>query len=91
MYLDTVASETSKPSFSSSPWTRGAPHPVFSVTIRRTSALNSTETRGLPGRRGLDFHRQYSRKPRRCQRTTVSGRTIASASRQPLQVRRKST
>src|ERR1700716_72926 len=34
-----------------------------------------------PGRphRGLDFHRQYDLNPARCQRMTVSGRTIASA------------
>ena len=28
---------------------------------------------------GLDFHRQYERKPARCQRITVSGLTIAKA------------
>src|SRR5262245_3854102 len=33
----------------------------------------------LPSRR-LDFQRQYDRKPARCQRITVSGRMMASAS-----------
>ena len=39
----------------------------------------SNDTAGRPQRR-RDFQRQYSRKPARCQRITVSGRTIASAS-----------
>jgi hypothetical protein len=30
--------------------------------------------------RARDFHRQYSRKPARCQATTVSDLTITSAS-----------
>jgi hypothetical protein len=37
---------------------------------------------GLPPRR-LDFQRQNSRNPARCQRTTVSGRTMDSASTMP--------
>src|SRR5258707_1273918 len=39
----------------------------------------STVTAGRPQRR-FDFHRQYDLNPARCQRITVSGRTIASAS-----------
>src|SRR3979490_2484186 len=41
--------------------------------------------RGLWARppRGLDFQRQYARKPARCQRITVSGLTIARASSMP--------
>jgi hypothetical protein len=39
----------------------------------------SNGTVGRPQRR-LDFQRQYDPKPARCQRITVSGRTIASAS-----------
>ena len=35
------------------------------------------------GPRALYFHRQYNRKPARCHLTTVSGLTIASASRTP--------
>src|SRR5258708_12776658 len=33
--------------------------------------------------RGLDFQRQYARKPARCRRSTVSGRTIFKASSTP--------
>ena len=39
-------------------------------------------TLGLPPCR-LDFQRQNDRNPARCQRTTVSGRTMASASKMP--------
>jgi hypothetical protein len=35
MYFETVDSATSNPSFSSSPWIRGAPHNGFSLLIRR--------------------------------------------------------
>src|ERR1700704_1666572 len=40
---------------------------------------------GVFGRppRGLDFQRQYARKPARCQRITVSGLTIFKVSRTP--------
>src|SRR5580693_972241 len=38
----------------------------------------STVTAGRP-QRCFDFHRQYDLNPARCQRITVSGRTIASA------------
>jgi hypothetical protein len=34
MYLETVDSAISNPSFSSSPWMRGAPHNGFSLLIR---------------------------------------------------------
>ena len=44
--------------------------------------LISSGTLGLPPRR-LDFQRQNDRNPARCQRTTVSGRTMASASTMP--------
>ena len=46
MYLDTAASETSKPSILSSPWIRGAPHNGFSRDIRRISPRNSLDTGG---------------------------------------------
>jgi cytochrome c2 len=35
IYFETVDSATSSPSFSSSPWIRGAPHNGFSLLIRR--------------------------------------------------------
>src|SRR6266446_2433584 len=80
MYFATLDCETSKPSLSSSPWMRGAPHSGFSALIRRISARTSASIFGRPPRE-RDFHRQYRRKPARCQRTRVSGRTIVMASR----------
>jgi hypothetical protein len=49
MYLETVDSAISNPSFSSSPWIRGAPHRVFSLLIRRISSRSSGLSLGLPG------------------------------------------
>ena len=49
------------------------------MLISRTNCRISVGTAGRPKRR-LDFKRQNNRKPARCQRTTVSGRTMASAS-----------
>src|SRR6266446_2468163 len=54
MYFETVDSATSNPSFSSSPWIRGAPHNGFSSLIRRMrlhsscSILGSWPTLGFP-------------------------------------------
>ena len=48
--------------------------------IRRISARSSPSIFGRPPRE-RDFHRQYRRKPARCQRTRVSGRTIVMALR----------
>ena len=70
---------TSIPSLSSSPWIRGAPYNGLAMLISRTNCRISVGTAGRPKRR-LDFQRQNNRKPARCQRTTVSGRTMASAS-----------
>ena len=47
-YLDTVRSETRKPSLSGSPWIRGAPH-RFSFTMRATSSRSSASVLGRPG------------------------------------------
>src|SRR5207248_241960 len=66
MYFATLDSATSKPSLSSSPWIRGAPHSGLSALIRRISARRSASTCGRPPRE-RDFHRQYRRKPVRCQ------------------------
>jgi hypothetical protein len=49
------------------------------MLISRISRRISNGTAGRP-QRCLDFQRQYDLKPARCQRITVSGRTIASAS-----------
>jgi len=47
MYLETVDSATSKPSLSSSPWMRGAPHNGFSLLICRIRSRNSRSIFGL--------------------------------------------
>jgi hypothetical protein len=49
------------------------------MLISRISRRISSGTVGRPQWR-RDFKRQYNLKPARCQRITVSGRTIASAS-----------
>src|SRR6185437_2721776 len=59
-------------------WILGAPHNGLAMLISRISRRISNGTIGRPQRR-LDFQRQYDLKPARCQRITVSGRTIASA------------
>src|SRR5712671_1795927 len=80
MYLATLVCPISTPSLRSSPWIRGAPHSLLAMLISRTGLRISN---GIVGRqpRALDFQRQYNRKPARCHLTTVSGFTIASASR----------
>jgi hypothetical protein len=50
--------------------------------MSRINRRISSSTFGLPPRR-LDFQRQNDRNPARCQRITVSGRTMASASTMP--------
>ena len=52
----------------------------LSTLIRRISARRSTAICGRPPRE-RDFQRQYRRKPARCHRTRVSGRTIVMALR----------
>jgi hypothetical protein len=47
------------------------------MLMSRINCLTSTGTFGRPPRR-RDLHRQYKRKPARCQRITVSGLTIAN-------------
>src|SRR6516165_1189989 len=78
IYLATLVWPISIPSLRSSPWILGAPHNGLAVLISRISRRNSKGTVGRPRRR-LDFQRQYDRNPARCQRITVSGRTIANA------------
>src|ERR1035437_7049608 len=73
---ETVRSEMSKPSLSSSPWMRGAPQVGFSATIRKTSSRTSLLIGFLPTAcRAREIQLQYSRNPVRCYRTTVSGVT----------------
>src|SRR6202022_4847005 len=78
IYLATLVWPTSMPSLRSSPWILGAPHNGLATLIWRISWRISTVTAGRP-QRCFDFHRQYDLNPARCQRITVSGRTIASA------------
>src|SRR6059036_184414 len=84
MYFETVACETVRPSFNSSPWILGAPQSGFARLICRIRSRSSLPIAGRPHLRRL-FHAQYSLKPRRCQPTTVSGRTICSEFRQLFQ------
>src|SRR6202163_2157776 len=77
-YLATLVWPTSMPSLRSSPWILGAPHAGLATLIWRISWRISTVTAGRP-QRCFDFHRQYDLNPARCQRITVSGRTIARA------------
>jgi hypothetical protein len=79
IYLATLVWPTSMPSLRSSPWILGAPHNRLAMLISRISRRISRDTVGRPQRR-RDFQRQYDLKPARCQRITVAGRTIASAS-----------
>ena len=79
IYSATLVLPTSMPSLRSSPWILGAPHNGLTMLISRINRRISNDTVGRPQQR-RDFQRQYSLKPARCQRTTVSGRTIASAS-----------
>jgi hypothetical protein len=65
--------------FNSSPWILGATHVGFSPAMRRMSWRSSELTPGLPAAR-RESQRQYSRKPARCQPTTVSGFTMTSTS-----------
>src|ERR1700726_3290456 len=78
IYLATLVWPTSMPSLRSSPWILGAPHNGLATLIWRISWRISTVTAGRP-QRCFDFHRQYDLNPPRCQRITVSGRTIATA------------
>ena len=66
------------PSLSTSPWILGAPQSGLARLISRINFLVSADSFGRPPS-DFDFHRQYRRKPLRCQRTTVSGLTIAKA------------
>ncbi len=62
---------------------RGAPQSGFASAMVRTRSASSEPTRGRPARPRRDFQVQKARKPCRCQRITVSGRTRWSASRHP--------
>ena len=58
---------------------RSSPQVVLFAAMFAISFCRSAGIRGRP--RTFDFHLQSSRKPRRCQRTKVSGLTTVRASR----------
>jgi hypothetical protein len=71
---------------------RGAPQVGFSTTIRKIRSRTCFEMRFLPaGLFGFESRLQYSRKPARCQRVTLSGWTRPSGPFQPDQIWRIQT
>src|ERR1700680_2672222 len=75
-HSETLLSERSKPSLSSSPRMRGAPQVGFSATIRKIRARTSLLTRLRPPIfPAFETQVQYKRKPDRSQLTTVLGVT----------------
>jgi len=86
IHRETDGSEISKPSLSSSPWMRGAPHVGFSAAMRKIKARISLLT-GFrpPGLCTPEMSRQYRRNPARCHPTTVLGVTRISGVFQPAQ------
>src|SRR5215831_7985995 len=71
---------------------RGAPQVGFSATIRKISSRTSLDSFFLPtGFLAFEIKLQYSRKPARCQRTTVSGLTSTRDCFQAPQKRRANT
>jgi hypothetical protein len=85
-----VASLTTKPSLSSSPWMRGAPQPTLSRAISRMRMRIAASVRGRPPRVRL-VHLQYRANPLRCQRITVAGCTITKAVRHSGHTRASTT
>src|SRR5215472_13725892 len=71
---------------------RGAPQVGFSAIIRKISSRTSGESFFLPTCFfAFEIQLQYSRKPARCQRTTVSGLTSKRACFQAPQKLRANT
>ena len=76
VHRETLLSETSKPSFRSSPLMRGTPQVGFSATMRKIKVRISLLTRFRPSTcPTLEIHDQYRRNHARCQFTTVLGVT----------------
>src|SRR5712692_4880856 len=90
-HLDTLRSETSKPSMSSSPWMRGAPQVGFSNASPWINARRRGSIGGRPRRRRCESQVQERRKLAWCQRTTVSGFTKTSTSDHRNQSRRRAS
>src|SRR5438132_11533349 len=85
MSRETVRSATWKPSFSSSPWTLGAPQRGLAAAIRMTRAAIAGLTGGRPRVGRPESLVQCSRNRRRCHRRMVSGVTITRGCRHPAQ------
>ncbi len=78
-----VLSETSMPSFKSSPCIRGAPQSGFILAISMMSFLIFKSIGRLPQPLCLDLYLQNNLNPCLCHRITVSGFTIIKESCQP--------
>src|SRR5215831_13571930 len=79
-YFSTVRGETRIPSFNcNSLAMRSSAHVTFSTAICRINCRRFFDKPGLPV--GLDFQRQNSRNPLRCQRMSVSAWTCTRAPR----------
>ena len=72
-YRDTVRSETMIPSFSNSPWIRGAPQTVLGG--HAPNELSKLQIDAWPSRPPLRATLQHPRNPARCQRATVAAWT----------------
>src|SRR5215472_2431877 len=68
---------------------RGAPHSGLAAAIFMIKARISGIVSGQPRRFLLEIQVQKSRKPLRCQDTTVSGWTMIKARRQSFHVRER--
>jgi len=78
----TVRLPTRMPRLRSSPRSRAAPHRRCPAARRRIAATVSADTGGRRDA-AADLARQTRRNPCRCQRSSVSGRTLSSAARHP--------
>lgn len=88
--LEMVRSETSKASFNSSPWIRGAPQSGLADAISSMICLILKSTGGRPVRFFRDLSVQKSL-PFLCQRMTVSGCTTTRGFFQPFHSRERIT
>ena len=70
---------------------RGAPQRGLASAILHTKSLSSRLIPGRPDRLRREIHVQNNRNPRRCQLTTVSGRTTSNDFRQFGQNRARQT
>ena len=82
---ETVRSATSRPSFRSSPWIRGAPQSGLAAAMRVTRALISALIGGRPKGGRPERLVQCVRNRCRCHRRTVSGVTITRGCLHPAQ------